>query len=123
MSNFIGIVDANDSASGKPKYVTPKSDSVLMSTTNECLMQVRAPPAHARSLLLRGRCARAQLAGEQWGYEVEHRPVEVTELPSFTEVAGCGTAVVMMGVKSLTRGDTVWKCVRTRARVDPLKAC
>jgi hypothetical protein len=41
---------------GKPKYVTPKTDSVLKSTTNQCLMQ---------------------LAGEHWGYDVEERPIEV----------------------------------------------
>ena len=38
---------------------------------------------------------------------VERRPVAAEELGEFSEVAGCGTAVVMMGVKSITHKDTV----------------
>ena len=34
---------------------------------------------------------------------------QVAELDTFQEVAGCGTAVVMMGIKSLTLNDRVWK--------------
>ncbi|KAH8054784.1 branched-chain-amino-acid transaminase [Aureococcus anophagefferens] len=37
------------------------------------------------------------------------RPVPVEELDDFDEVAGCGTAVVMMGVKSITLKDKVYE--------------
>ena len=56
------------------------------------------------------------LAGEQWGYDVEERPIAVDELGTFREVAGCGTAVVMMGVKSLTRGDKAAGTEQARRR-------
>ena len=77
VSNFIGL---KYSQNGQKKYITPKSDTILMSCTNRMLMQL-AP---------------------QMGYEVEHRPVELSELSSFDEVAGCGTAVVLMGVKDIS---------------------
>eukprot|EP01060_Flectonema_neradi_P014426 TRINITY_DN2110_c0_g1_i3.p1 TRINITY_DN2110_c0_g1~~TRINITY_DN2110_c0_g1_i3.p1 ORF type:complete len:439 (+),score=66.49 TRINITY_DN2110_c0_g1_i3:69-1385(+) len=76
VSNFIGIKYGQN---GQKKYITPKSDTILMSCTNLMLMKL-AP---------------------QMGYEVEHRPVELSELSSFDEVAGCGTAVVLMGVKDI----------------------
>eukprot|EP00754_Rhynchopus_humris_P015504 Rhum_TRINITY_DN14452_c15_g1::Rhum_TRINITY_DN14452_c15_g1_i1::g.92514::m.92514/K00826/E2.6.1.42, ilvE; branched-chain amino acid aminotransferase len=82
VSNFIGI--KHDDGSGRKVYVTPKSDSILMSCTNKMLMEM-AP---------------------MLGFDVEHRPVHVNELATFDEVAGCGTAVVLMGVKDVTRRNT-----------------
>mmetsp|Transcript_21134 Transcript_21134/g.34074 ORF Transcript_21134/g.34074 Transcript_21134/m.34074 type:complete len:176 (-) Transcript_21134:213-740(-) len=75
-SNFIGINE-------KGNYVTPKSDSILPSTTNKVLMKL-APDL---------------------GMEVEERPVAYDELKSFSEVAACGTAVVLTPIASVTRGN------------------
>ena len=49
-------------------------------------------------------------ASDAFGMKVERRPVDVAELGDFREVAGCGTAVVMMGVKSITNQNTVHRC-------------
>ena len=87
VSNFIGFKGV---ASGGPvTYVTPDTDSVLRSTTNDLLMDLAA--------------------SDDFGMAVERRPVPVDELDDFDEVAGCGTAVVMMGVKSITLRDKVWE--------------
>ncbi|KAJ8612381.1 hypothetical protein CTAYLR_007951 [Chrysophaeum taylorii] len=80
VSNFIGIKYDG------PTFVTPDTDTVLESTTNDLLMQL------ARSL----------------GWTVERRPIHVSELAEFDEVAGCGTAVIMMGIRSITHKQTVY---------------
>ena len=54
-------------------YVTPLSDSVLPSITNKTLQQV----------------------AQDFGMEVEKRPIPLEELETFEEVGGCGTAVVI----------------------------
>lgn len=64
-SNFFGIKGG--------KYVTPLSDSVLPSITNMSLQQI----------------------AEDLGMGVEKRRIPVEELPTFEEVAACGTAVVV----------------------------
>ena len=55
------------------KYITPLSDSVLPSITNQTLQEVAA----------------------DLGMTVEKRPVRLEELESFEEAGGCGTAVVI----------------------------
>jgi len=77
-SNFIGI---------KPDgtYVTPDSCSILPSVTNNTLQQI------AKDL----------------GMSVEARAVPYDELPEFSEIAACGTAVVITPVYEITRGDRV----------------
>ena len=77
-SNFIGI---------KPDgtYVTPDSRSVLLSVTNDTLKQLAA----------------------DFGMKVETRPIPYEELASFSEIAACGTAVVVTPVYEITRGDQV----------------
>lgn len=77
-SNFIGI---------KPDgtYVTPDSRSVLPSVTNDTLKQLAT----------------------DFGMKVETRPIPYEELTSFSEVAACGTAVVVTPVYEITRGETV----------------
>ena len=79
-SNFLGI---------KPDgtYVTPNSHSVLPSVTNNTLMQL----------------------AKDHGHKVEVRPVPFEELETFSEVAACGTAVVVTPVYEITRGDRVIK--------------
>lgn len=79
-SNFIGI---------KPDgtYVTPDSKSVLPSVTNMSLKQLAA----------------------DFGWKVECRPVPYEEIKSFSEVAACGTAVVVTPVWEITRGSEVIK--------------
>ncbi len=86
-SNFIGI---------KPDgtYVTPDSRSVLPSVTNNTLQQI------AKDL----------------GMGVEVRPVPYEELPEFSEIAACGTAVVVTPVCEITRGEQV-------LRVGPPDGC
>lgn len=79
-SNFIGI---------KPDgtYVTPDSHSVLPSVTNMSLKQIAA----------------------DLGMKVEVRPIPFEEIKTFSEVAACGTAVVITPVCEITRGNEVIK--------------
>src|SRR5260221_725359 len=75
-SNFIGIT--RDGA-----YVTPKSESILESVTNDSL----------RTL------------AKDMGMRVEHRPVRWDEIENFVEIGACGTAAVITPISSITRGD------------------
>lgn len=79
-SNFVGITKDR-------RYVTPCSTSVLPSVTNETLKTIAA----------------------DMGLKVEVRPIPFEELYSFSEVAACGTAVVVTPVNEIRRGDTVIK--------------
>jgi branched-chain amino acid aminotransferase len=79
-SNFLGI-----KADGT--YVTPDSCSVLPSITNLSLCD----------------CAR------DFGWKVERRQIPYEEIKEFTEVAACGTAVVVTPVWEITRGEEVIK--------------
>ena len=74
-SNLIAI-----SADGK-SFVTPKSDSILASTTNMMLQQLAADR----------------------GMKVERRNVAFDELKSMKEVGACGTAVIISPIGSVTR--------------------
>lgn len=67
------------------RFVTPESPAVLPSITNKSLME---------------------LAKDQ-GMIVERRPVPFSEVASFTEVAACGTAVVITPIKQIVKGDEV----------------
>lgn len=60
-------------------YVTPRSDSVLPSITNDSLRRVAA----------------------EIGMNVEIRPVKVEELAEFDEVNSCGTAVVITPIGTI----------------------
>lgn len=63
------------------KYITPESPSVLASITNKCL----------------------QVLARDMGLQVEKRRIEfLKEVDSFQEVAGVGTAAVLLPIKSLT---------------------
>ena len=77
-SNFLAITKDG-------KYVTSQSKSILPSVTNKSLMTV----------------------AEDLGMQVERRPVRADELESFTEVAACGTAVVLTPVGRIFFGDKV----------------
>jgi branched-chain amino acid aminotransferase len=79
-SNFLGIKSDGT-------YVTPDSISILPSVTNKSLRQ----------------CA------EDLGWKVECRPVPYDEIREFSEVAACGTAVVVTPVWEITRGSDVIK--------------
>ena len=79
-SNFLGI-----KADGT--YVTPDSSSVLPSITNMSVKQV----------------------AEDLGMKVECRKIPFEEIAEFTEVAACGTAVVVTPVWEITRGEKVFK--------------
>lgn len=84
VANFVGL---REEPGGGVTYATPDAPSILRSLTNDMLMDLAA--------------------SDQFGYKVERRRIAAAELADFDEVAGCGTAVVMMGVKSITHGDTV----------------
>jgi branched-chain amino acid aminotransferase len=79
-SNFLGI-----KADGT--YVTPDSVSVLPSVTNKSLKECAA----------------------DLGWKVETRKIPYEEIKEFTEVAACGTAVVVTPVWEITRGADVIK--------------
>ena len=79
-SNFLGI-----KADGT--YVTPDSCSVLPAVTNKSLKQCAA----------------------DLGWKVECRHIPYEEIKEFTEVAACGTAVVVTPVWEITRGSEVIK--------------
>ena len=77
--NFFGISE------GK-RYITPDSQTVLQSITNDSLQTL------ARDL----------------GYTVEKRPVPVDELFEFIEAGACGTAAVITPVESIAyKGETI----------------
>lgn len=78
-SNFLGITANNT-------YVTPDSSSILPSITNMSLEQI----------------------AEDFGMNVERRPIPVSELSSFKEIGACGTAAVITPIYSITRGETVY---------------
>lgn len=75
VANFVGITRDGT-------YVTPDTPSVLPSITNQMLMD---------------------LARDE-GMRVERRPIDFdNEIEEFTEVAGCGTAVVLSHVGKISR--------------------
>jgi len=65
-------------------YVTPKSDSILPSITNKCLIEL----------------------AESLGMKVERRKVHVDELPEFDEAGACGTAAVISPIGKIYDPDT-----------------
>ena len=67
-SNFVGITAAG-------AYVTPLSPSVLRGITNASLMTL----------------------AQRFGIPVEHRPVSVSELPTFVEVGAVGAGRRRLG--------------------------
>jgi len=78
--NFVGITRDG-------RYVTPKSDAILASTTNRMLQQ---------------------LAVDE-GLIVEQRPIDFDkEIEDFVEVGMVGTAAVVVRVKSITRGSRIY---------------
>lgn len=77
-SNFFAVTKDN-------KFVTPDSPAVLPSITNKSLMELAA----------------------DIGMVVEQRPVPLTEVTSFKEVAACGTAVVVTPIKQIVSGGEV----------------
>jgi branched-chain amino acid aminotransferase len=79
--NFVGITKDG-------KYVTPATGSILQSTTNKMLQQIAIDR----------------------GLKVERRPIDFdAEIESFEEIGMVGTAAVVVRVKSITRGDKVFK--------------
>jgi len=79
--NFIGITHDNT-------YVTPASETILVSTTNKMLMQ-----------LARDR-----------GMKVEERPIDFDkEIGTFKEVGMCGTAAVVVKVGTIHRNGVDYK--------------
>lgn len=80
-ANFYAIKDG--------KYITPKSDSILPSITNDTLMQL----------------------ARDFGMEVEQRHITVDEIPDFQEAAACGTAAVTSPVGEIDDLDTGEKYV------------
>ena len=75
-ANFFGI-------RGK-SYITPRSESILASVTNDSLMTI---------------------AGDL-GLSVERRPLPVEELSTLDEAAACGTAAVICPISKIVDLDT-----------------
>jgi branched-chain amino acid aminotransferase len=81
VANFVGITHDG-------RFVTPKSDTILASTTNIMLQQL----AKDRGLI------------------VENRPVDfLEEIQNFKEVGMCGTAAVVVKCESITCGDKTYE--------------
>lgn len=79
--NFVGITKDG-------KFVTPQTDSILPSTTNQMLQQLAC----------------------DMGLEVERRPVDFDkEIDNFIEIGMVGTAAVIVKVRSITRFNKVYK--------------
>lgn len=74
-ANFFAIKDNT--------YITPKSDSILPSITNDSLIKL----------------------AEQMGLKVERRPIHVDELENFEEVGACGTAAVIAPIGEIADLD------------------
>lgn len=70
-ANFYGIKG--------DKYITPKSDSILPSITNDSIM----------------------VLAKEIGLTVERRPITVDELSTFDEAGACGTAAVISPVQRI----------------------
>lgn len=70
-ANFFGIKNNT--------YVTPKSDSILPSITNMCLIEI----------------------AKDMGMTIERRPIEIEELATFEEAGACGTAAVISPIGQL----------------------
>ncbi|CAK9011808.1 unnamed protein product [Durusdinium trenchii] len=78
--NFVGITKDG-------RYVTPKSDTILQSTTNIMLQQL----------------------AKDRGMIVEERPIDFEkEIGNFKEIGMCGTAAVVVKVNSISFGDKVY---------------
>lgn len=75
-ANFYAIKDG--------AYITPASDSILPSITNDSLMQLAV----------------------DMGLKVERRHIAVEEIPTFSEAAACGTAAVCSPVGEIDDLDT-----------------
>jgi branched-chain amino acid aminotransferase len=75
-ANFFAIKDNT--------YVTPKSNSILPSITNMCLMQL----------------------AEDLGLKVERRQLAVEELDTFEEAGACGTAAIISPIGKITVRET-----------------
>lgn len=78
-SNFLAITKDKH-------YVTPASNSILESVTNDSL----------------------QVIANDIGMKVEKRPIHIEELSQFEEVGACGTAAVLTPVYSITFGEQVY---------------
>ena len=84
--NYAASLQAGEKAHdmGYSAYITPASDSILPSITNDSLMQLAA----------------------DMGLKVERRHIAVEEIPSFSEAAACGTAAVCSPVGEIDDIDT-----------------
>lgn len=80
-ANFYAIKDNT--------YITPMSDSILPSITNESLMTL----------------------AEDMGLKVERRHIDVSEIKTFDEAAACGTAAVCSPVGEIDDLDTCEKFI------------
>eukprot|EP00184_Porphyridium_aerugineum_P006460 CAMPEP_0184693440 /NCGR_PEP_ID=MMETSP0313-20130426/1665_1 /TAXON_ID=2792 /ORGANISM="Porphyridium aerugineum, Strain SAG 1380-2" /LENGTH=430 /DNA_ID=CAMNT_0027151523 /DNA_START=294 /DNA_END=1586 /DNA_ORIENTATION=+ len=84
-SNFIGIKYRSNS------YVTPDSNSVLPSITNDSLMKV----------------------AKEHGMSVERRKIHIDELEDFDEVGAVGTGVIVTPIRSLTFMNSIYSYSET----------
>lgn len=88
-ANFFGIKEG--------RYITPKSSSILNSITNRSLRTI----------------------AEDFGLQVEWRPVLFEELPTFEEIGSCGTAAVISPIGSVYDPETDNTYVFNGGKVGP----
>lgn len=81
MCAFVGIISEKE---GETTVVIPDSPNVIDSVMSNSVQEV------ARS----------------FGWKVQKRAVKYTELPSFSEVLGTGTAITLIPIRSITRRKT-----------------
>ena len=81
---FIGVHCGGSDDDDDVTLVVPDSPCVIDSVTSDSVQHI------ARS----------------YGWTVEKRPVRYTELPTFSEVLGAGTSVVLVPIRSITRRRT-----------------
>ncbi|KAK3382697.1 aminotransferase [Lasiosphaeria ovina] len=76
-SGFIGALVEGDDVT----LVVPDSKAVINSVTSDSIQQI----------------------AKSFGWKVEKRPINYSELPSFTEVMAAGTAAALVPIRSITR--------------------
>lgn len=84
---FIGVHN-NENGDGENSDVTlviPDSPCIIDSVTSDSVQKIAL----------------------SFGWNVEKRPVNYSELPSFTEVFGAGTAVALLPIRSITRRQPI----------------
>ncbi|KAL8780928.1 MAG: hypothetical protein Q9213_006239 [Squamulea squamosa] len=96
-SGFIGVKQKGDDFT----VVVPDSKNVIKSVTSDSVCEI----------------------AESFGWKVDKRPIEYSELPSFTEVLAAGTAAALVPIKSITMKSKGDKFLYQNGGDEPGPAC